>query len=830
MIILVYTTINMNLRLCILALCSISLSIQVRAQTGSYKIFFEKVYLHTDREQYASGEDIWFNAYLVNAQTNQLFNSSNNLYIELINPDANIADRKIIRLDNGLGNGDFKLGDSIVSGTYRIRAYTNWMRNFGDNFVFEKEIQVYGDTIRNLYTEGVQKGPKPKIRVQENIPATHITSPASPSILFFPEGGSMIENVPGVIAFKTQDSAGKGIAAKGILNTNTGSLLTEFSSDTTGMGTFLLTPAAGQKQIATGTLSNGKAFSTVLPTALLKGFSMNVRNTDSIIKITISTNQTTLDEFKENELLLIFKNKGKAYSTTSIRLNETQLMLSLSKKDFPSGVSSVTLYDPSGKPQAERLFYHEGIDKAVLSISTDKTTYSSKGKTTLTIKTTDQNNLPVKANLSLAVTDASIVTKNYSNILSYLNLQSDVRGKIENPDQYFEEHNPTRKQQLDLLLMTQGWRDFVWKRLADSALRITHIAEQGITISGGLKQVWGNKYIANASLTLTAWGAKGSKIFSTTTDSSGKFFFDGIQLHGNQILTITSRDSKGKKTGFIKVDTSTVIMYPLNKIVKSDTLAHSFTFANEAKNRLTLSNKVSIADTLKLNTVTIIGDKRHGRTISDTTFIIKREDYKLKYLKDYMLEKFPGAERLLEAPEIVIFYGLIPPTGEWGPRIPMFSILPPTAKRLHIRDYSFNNRNYDFFNIPMDQIVSAQLIHNRSRDGIVHSFDGYFGDYFDIFLTVRPGAFERQGYQKLSLNIDGYYEARTFYAPKYEITNTKPDLRTTIHWEPNITTDENGEATISYYNADPKNKIRIVVEGITEDGIPVAGNRIYDVK
>lgn len=798
---------------------------------SKYKLFFEKAYIHTDREHYLAGEDIWFKAYLVNAQTNLLLNSSNNLYVELIKPDAKIADRLIIRLDNGLGNGDFKLGDSIASGTYRIRAYTNWMRNFGDNLVFEKEIQVYSDAIPNpLIDKQVNKTQKSKTKITENIPAL-TTSPTSPSILFFPEGGSMIENVPGLIAFKTQDAAGKGIAAKGALSTNTGELISEFSSDKTGMGTFLLTPVAGQRQIASGILSNGESFSSVLPLALLKGASMNVRNTDSIIKITIGINQVSLNEFKERDFLLIFKNKGTSYFSTPIQLSETQSVLSLSKKDFPTGLSSITLYDPLGKPQAERLIYHDGTDKAILSISTDKSDYSPKGKTTVIVKTTDQYHKPITANLSLAVTDASIIAENSGNILSYLNLQSEIRGKIENPSQYFNESNTLRKQQLDLLLMTQGWRDFVWKRLADSALRITYIAEQGITVSGGLKQVWGSKPIMNALMTLTAWGAKGNKIFSTTTDSSGRFFFDGIDLHGNQVLTITSRDNKGKKTGFIKVDTSTVMVYPIKELKQNDTLRHSTVFANEAKTRLQIRNKTSINDTLELSTVTIFGDKRRGRTISDTTFIIQRDDYKLEYLRDYMLKNFPGAERYPQAPELVIFYGIIPGSGgEWGPTIPLFSILPPTAKRVDARDYRFNTRNYDFLNIPMDQIVSAQLIHNRNRDGIVNSYDGYFGDFFDVFLTVKPGAFERQGYQKLSLSIDGYYEARTFYAPKYEIPNNKPDVRTTIHWEPNITTDKNGEASITFYNADPKSKVRIVAEGITENGMPVVGSSTYIIK
>src|SRR5471032_50959 len=119
----------------------------LRAQTATTSPFFyEKVYLHTDRDVYTQGEDLWFKAYLVNAQNNKPISYSHNLYVELISPGLQITMRHALRLEDGLGNGDFKLPDTLSAGTYRLRAYTNWMRNFGDAFVFEKNIAVVSAT------------------------------------------------------------------------------------------------------------------------------------------------------------------------------------------------------------------------------------------------------------------------------------------------------------------------------------------------------------------------------------------------------------------------------------------------------------------------------------------------------------------------------------------------------------------------------------------------------------------------------------------------------------------------------------------------------------
>src|SRR5476651_1540700 len=68
------------------------------AQNG-VKLFFEKVFVHTDRAVYAAGEDIWFKAYITNGQDNHLLGASKNLYVELIGPDNSIISKEIILIN-----------------------------------------------------------------------------------------------------------------------------------------------------------------------------------------------------------------------------------------------------------------------------------------------------------------------------------------------------------------------------------------------------------------------------------------------------------------------------------------------------------------------------------------------------------------------------------------------------------------------------------------------------------------------------------------------------------------------------------------------------------
>lgn len=774
----------------------------------SIPIVFEKVYLHTDREQYHAGEDLWFKAYLVNARNDTLINSSNNLYVELIGHGGLIRDRRLIRMDIGLGHGDFKLSDSLVTGTYRLRAYTNWMRNFGDNFVFEKEIKIYSNKKEQQnHARSLQPGTVASTSPRRS-PVENIVN--ADSIRFFPEGGSLIENIQSTIAFKAINTYDKGIGLKGIIETQSGEKVADISTQN-GVGSFTLKPLAGVSYRAKGQYADGKSFNAQLPQALLKGFAMHVTGNDSLFNITIGTDTATLNQLQNKPVLLTCKSKGKTYKSFNILLKRTDTILQIPKNIFPAGIAYFTLYDANDWPNCERLVYIKDSTGPLLNIAPDKKAYGAKEKTAVTIKA------PPKSKLSMAVTQAGLVNPNQLNIVSYLHLQSEVRGKIENPDQYFNKANPERKKQLDLLLLTQGWRDFIWRRLADSALRISYIQEKGITVTGKLTRVFSKKPIPDMNISLFIDSAMENKLFMAHSDSAGAFFIDGVNVYGNQPFTANAINDKGKGKGLITVDTAVHSYYPIKKVTyMPDTSTADRKFKDEMERRAKLSKKYAVVNggTL-LQEVTII---RHPlpveRTFADSIVHIKRGDYKYRTLGAYagmLYGRYKDSFSRYEPP-LVIF----------------------TSDSLPAMRTNFT----DFHSIPMDQIIS---LHYRVftmkglPPSVLQQEQGFIGGiaaehYIWIDLVVRPSVFYTSTLNVANLEMEGYNKARVFYAPKYESPNNKPDLRTTIQWEPDITTDKNGEAHITYYNADPQNNVNIAIEGITPDGHPLAGVASYEVR
>lgn len=108
----------------------------------------EKVYLHLDKPYYVAGEDIWFKAYITVGPFNFLSAISNILYVELIDMQDKIVLSRRLPAVSGLSFGDFKLPDTLDEGSYRIRAYTNWMRNFDEALFFDKTVQI-GNSLSN---------------------------------------------------------------------------------------------------------------------------------------------------------------------------------------------------------------------------------------------------------------------------------------------------------------------------------------------------------------------------------------------------------------------------------------------------------------------------------------------------------------------------------------------------------------------------------------------------------------------------------------------------------------------------------------------------------
>ncbi len=154
----------------------------------------EKAYLHTDRENYIAGEMVWFKAYLSSNFYPDTISTT--LYVELVNESSKILDRKIIPVFWGAARGQLDIPDSLSSGNYIIRAYSATMLNHTADFVFKRNVFIYGKNNK-----------------------TGTSTPAAGMIRleFFPEGGTLVNEVTNAVAFKATNENGLPVTIYGSL-------------------------------------------------------------------------------------------------------------------------------------------------------------------------------------------------------------------------------------------------------------------------------------------------------------------------------------------------------------------------------------------------------------------------------------------------------------------------------------------------------------------------------------------------------------------------------------------------------------------------------------
>lgn len=780
------------------------------AQTNppeTIKLFFEKTYLQTDRTYYSAGEDIWFSAYLVNAKSTSLTSTSNNLYVELISPQSAILDKKTIRLDNGLGKGDFKIADTIPSGWYNIRAYTNWMRNFGTNFVFQKSIFI---------TNHLKENATYATRNADKKPPGGANPGKQKSIMFFPEGGSLVEGLNSLVAFKTNDDLGNGLKASGSVISSKGDTVTTFQSTDAGMGIFAFNPKANESYKVVG-LFGKEPFSAVLPQILKKGLALHLSSDSLQLKVTISANETLFNEINGKSLSIIIKHAGDNVYTGTAKMTKQAISVSIPTKDIPQGISVLTLIDDAGRPNCERLVFINGESKNRLTITPGKTSYKTREKVELNIKATDLMGQPAKMALSLAVVDG-LIPDDGSNIESYLLLQSEIKGEITNAGQYFDRNNPARLKQLDLLLLTQGWRDYVWKKLADSAIKIKYLPEAGLGIKGLVREKLANKPLPNMNVTLFGSGFNGDKLFATQTDQNGHYFFDGLKWYGNQPIKISSQDGKGKKGGWLQIDS---VEKPVAIQFKNGLQDFAKKIDAEISKRMDYNRTYKFGDSITLNDVDVKANKGKNVEMFDQTlmtfgypdqvFDITNADYSYKGLEHFLLTKVSGAQPVDDADSIgnegITF---ISNGKKIRPRIKVNNREELVAERL------------DYYSLTMDQVNQVKVQHLVNNSG---------NDVYVISLNLKDSALRGTSLNLLNINLTGYYTARDFYSPNYSNpANANRDLRTTVFWSPLIKTNENGEAKVSFYNSDNKGNIVIRADGITQKGAALSSKTSYTVQ
>jgi TonB-dependent SusC/RagA subfamily outer membrane receptor len=849
----------------------------------------EKVHVHFDKPYYAIGDNIWFKAYVVEAENHQLSDLSRILYVDLINDKDSIKQSLRLPLIEGLAWGDFTLADTLREGNYRIRAYTTWMRNFGEEYFFDKTISI-GNSISNtvftktaykysligtnqkvdadiLYSDlqgeplankevnyniqlnfrNISKGKgitdnqghllisfinnQPfllksgkihtsiKLNEKRSVSKTVLVNATSDAVdvQFFPESGNLVYGIRSKVAFKAVGASGLGMPVTGYVTDQDNERVAELKTEHAGLGVFAMRPEEGRTYKAMIRFEDGSEKIFELPKPVANGYVIAVNSTDSAkftIKVAVSP---SLQE--SGELKLIAQANGVIQYAAKSPLDKSVFTATLDKKRFPTGILQLTLFSPSNTPVAERLVFINNPAPVSIEISPDKPDTKTRGKVKLTLNTRSADGQQTNGSFSMAVIDESNVPFDEVNeitILSNLLLTSDLKGYIETPNYYFVNADEEKARQLDLLMLTQGWRRFIWKNILSNTFPpIIFSPETTIMVSGSVPAY--NTGMRGVGGRVTIFSASGDVfLMDTVTDEQGRFTFKDLYFNDSTEFVVQARNQNGRKNVQIELDRNPPQLVTKNKNLADERINFNDSYLayllnsrkqyEELKRYGVNTPSIMLAEVKIVETKPLVRNSSNLNGAGNADNIITEKD--LEYAIDlptYIQGRFAGI--------IVrngIAYSLRSMTSSFSGLVPMQLVVDGTFVS---PDFLGAINPHDVESIEILKSASNTAIYGIRGGGGVLVINTKRGERNMSYGSYAAGI--------VSFKPQGLYKSREFYSPNYDDPTINPkiaDLRTTVYWNPNIITDTTGKAIVEFFNGDNIGSHAVIVEGITARG------------
>ncbi|EAQ99606.1 TonB-dependent receptor plug domain-containing protein [Maribacter sp. HTCC2170] len=760
----------------------------------------EKIYIQFDKPNYYAGEDIWFKTYLLDAATHTPKTWSKVTYVELINPRNEIIETKTIKITDGGGEGNFELSPDLISGEYTVRAYTNYMRNFDSAYFFRKKVYI-----KALKSDGTIN----------KVPDANIVDKAKPDIQFFPEGGYLVNGFLNRVGFKAVGVNGEGIAIEGTITDNASKEILELKTSKFGMGVFEFIPKP-DSSYKLNIVHEGVKLIYDLPIGIGHGTVMQVTEHDKDFRITL---QSSLNNGLKNFSLLGTQREG-AVIRVKLKGAKSKSVIKVPKRILEQGIVQFTLFDNNKKPISERLSFYE-TDKASVNVSIkpSKKEYGKRELVKLEIHIDSIIQEKVQPNMSIAVTDMSAIEPDPFGlgIKSQLLLKSELKGNIEKPGYYFNSDDPDRKRNLDILMMTQGWRKFITNDTLNDPSKPIFFAETGISLSGQIKNFYNHNKSAIAEVSLTYDNSKELVHEVMLTDNNGQFAFNNLNFLDTTSVIIQAK--KIKNTEQRKRAKNPIMNFHIEMdsfVAPEITLKQKQRpegFSRGPKNIATayLESLYQMPKgTIELDEVVL------EEVITDRNSQYKKKRSLSLYKEPSHTIDFKDIKGLPYDNWLIGLVGRIPgysASGTLRGNISLGNSLPLyLLDGMPVEDVD----DIAFLDIDFIDIVKgprAAIYGLRAGGGVIaiYTKDG----------SEKPNTAE--DYKKrgiVSFEHPGY-QAKKFYEPVYKTQkkeDTKSDYRSTIYWNPTIRLDEQNKANISFYTSDVTSPYQIVLEGISLDG------------
>lgn len=651
---------------------------------------------------------------------------------------------------------------------------------------------------------------------------------------FLPESGNFVLNEASKLFFIGKNEFGFPMDVAGFIEDEKGNKVADFKSIHDGMGNVILKTDENQKYFAVLTSPFKSDEKIALPLAKKSAFVINAQKELENVSLKIYAPIAI-------EAKVLLRNTSKIHKSVHLNLKQGWNVLDIKTKDFPVGIQSFSLL-VENRIVAERLVFLNYQNGLKIEIKTDKEMYLPREKVKVSILTKDKNNVPITSNLSVSVVDSKLLTyidDKQDNILSWLFLGYELKGKIHEPRFYFDENKKleTKEEAIDLLLNTHGWRKYSQEYLEKLQTEIKKFEPEKSDLIEGFVLNNKEKPVSVKVLFFTDNG----KVYETKSNSSGYFKFNRVHFSNFSYLVV---ESKNKQKYTVKNSFSNEADFFKMKDTLSNTTFSGVKYKNlnekiglksELNNEIkTVVNAVSLdEESAKLSEVVVVGYGMSRK--SDLTGAISSISSRQIQLSNSLSGMVAGVQitsasgQSAVADKIVIRgAGSIYGNRSGGQPLIIIDGFP----------YANNENSSILGSLSPSSIESITIL----KDASATSIYGSSGAYGVIIVTTKNKLFhgkillgKKYNYTFQNINKLGtkaLNEAEAFYAPKYAstITEEKTDFRSCIYWNSIVQTNNKGEANFEFYNSDDNTSFKILAEGTSYKGDIGKSEATYAVK
>ncbi len=770
---------------------------------------FEQVYVHVDNNWYSAGDTIWFKAYVLANALPSAFSA--NLYADWFDTAGKLLSHETFFIAQGECNGQFSIPSNYSGNKIYLLAYTRWMLNEDTITLFHKAINIIPVKPGILSALSSTKTETQKTFLQ-----------------FFPEGGNLVAGVVNKIAFKATDQNGNPIELTAIIKNNHGVIRRNISTIHDGMGYFYLNPRAGNSYMAQYARSPGDTLSFNLPEVQSSGIAMEVVPGNGIRKVILRKSENASANSNEtHKIYLLTTQNGFTKSLSAIQLlteDTISIPVDVPVSNLPSGIITFTVFDEDWSPLAERVSFIRGadIDNKIPQLSITEKNLDKKKRNSISLQNTDS----IAANLSIAITDEEIPADTVNNITSYLLLTENIKGKIKNPAYYFEDSSVQRQQQLDLVMLTNGWRRYNWQQIKPGNVPKIHYQRDSayFFLAGNIIN---KKSKQPQKLSFLFKNKESLGDYNLPVNNNGYFADSTFIIYDTTRISYRFNKNQGIEIKYLQLPEAAYNIYPFlldtsSTNIEQNVLFKSFdsyktlalvTVVHRKKYQTTIDSIENLYESPlfksapALKTVYLennVASNTYGVGVNDfRSFILSKlsidinDIYPINYNQtlQYFVDEHlttKGAAAQTPASEIVLMkyykYFASAPGGGGGAQLTSGSFAPLTHNAGVLAIYTKRGES-ETKNIVIDNPLSSVII--------------------------------------------GYTVSKEFYSPDYSVEkdeNFVLDRRKTLYWNPQVDLNNSNSKNLqfSFYNNDYAKKIRIIIEGIKSDGTPIHIDKVLE--